>query len=208
MHTHSSDTRVLFIGDRWLAAKMFEERGHWVCLVFTVRRTCPFKSFRLWLSHELPQWSPKKKKSLALHCQGKGHQQLRAHDLGEVGERENETSTTPCSLFMMKTAGFHPKTSSPLLPPLLNTAGTLMRRNLAVSAISRDKHQNIKLCFPLFCKIWGFRIASLNVCPTPKLWGMIFFFWQTLGIVLIKDLIQIIVYTFYSLHSKDSTFKY
>ena len=111
----------------------------------------------------------KKKKSLALHCQGKGHQQLRAHDLGEVGERENETSTTSCSLFMMKTAGFHPKTSSPLLPPLLNTAGTLMRRNLAVSAISRDKHQNIKLCFPLFCKIWGFRIASLNVCPTPKL---------------------------------------
>ena len=135
-----------------------------MCLVLTVRRPCPFKSFRLWLSHKLPQWSPpppKKKKieSLALHCQGKGHQQLRAHGLGEVGERENEKSTTSCSLFMMKTEGFHPKTNSPLLSPLLNTTRTLMRQNLAVSAISRDKHQNIKLCFPLFCKILGFRIA-------------------------------------------------
>ena len=94
-----------------------------------------------------------------LHCQGKGHQQLRAHGLGEVGERENEKSTTSCSLFMMKPEGFHPKTNSPLLSPLLNTTRTLMRQNLAVSAISRDKHQNIKLCFPLFCKILGFRIA-------------------------------------------------
>lgn len=111
----------------------------------------------------------KKKKPLALHCQGKGHQQPRAHHLGEVGERENETSTTSCSFFMMKIEDFHPKTNSPLLSPLLNTAGILMRLNLAVSAISRDKHQNVKLCFPLFCKILGFRIASLNVCPTSKL---------------------------------------
>lgn len=141
-------------------------------LVFTVRRTCHFKSVCLWLSHERPQWSPKKKKKkkpLALHCQGKGHQQPRAHHLGEVGERENETSTTSCSFFMMKIEDFHPKTNSPLLSPLLNTAGILMRLNLAVSAISRDKHQNVKLCFPLFCKILGFRIASLNVCPTSKL---------------------------------------
>lgn len=45
--------------------------------------------------------------------------------------------------------------------------------NSGVSALSGDEHQNIQLCLPLFYKNLGFRIPSLNVCPTLKLWGVI-----------------------------------
>lgn len=62
------------------------------CASLSRETTCHFQVLSLWLSHGTATMVPKFVFP-ALHGQGKGHQRYRAQQFGEVGERENGTST-------------------------------------------------------------------------------------------------------------------
>lgn len=133
-------------------------------------RTCHLKSFTLWLSHGTatmvsnksvpsPSW-PGKRSPMT--------QSSRAWGSGLEGEWNiynilAVSSNIHLSWKLLSQGKLFPAWNSIKHKWHFNEAKS------GISAISRDEHRNINFCLPLFDKNLGFRLASLNVCPTLKL---------------------------------------